>query len=65
MTDTAPIVPMMTALMALAASYAVLGTPFTVIEELNRVRTSLHRLARECGSGSRGPCPILTAFEAD
>jgi MerR family mercuric resistance operon transcriptional regulator len=35
------------------------------IEELKRVRTSLHRLARECGAGSEGPCPILTAFEAD
>ena len=35
------------------------------IKELKRVRTSLHRLARECGSGSEGPCPILIAFEAD
>lgn len=35
------------------------------IEELERVRASLRRLARECGSGSDGPCPILTAFEAD
>lgn len=35
------------------------------IEELTRVRTSLRRLARECGSGSEGPCPILTAFEVD
>ena len=35
------------------------------IEELERVRASLRRLARECGSGSEGPCPILTAFEAD
>ena len=35
------------------------------IEELKRVRTSLHRLARECAAGSEGPCPILTAFEAD
>lgn len=33
------------------------------IEELERVRASLRRLARECGSGSEGPCPILTAFE--
>ncbi|WP_380782923.1 MerR family DNA-binding protein [Sphingomonas sp. R86520] len=33
------------------------------IEELQRVRTSLHRLARQCGSGSEGPCPILKAFE--
>jgi len=35
------------------------------IEELARVRASLHRLARECGSGSAGPCPILTAFDTD
>jgi MerR family mercuric resistance operon transcriptional regulator len=35
------------------------------IEELKRVRASLHRLARECGAGSNGPCPILTAFEGD
>ncbi len=33
------------------------------IEELTRVRASLRRLAQECGSGSEGPCPILTAFE--
>ena len=33
------------------------------IEELERVRASLRRLARECGSGSEGPCPILTAFD--
>jgi MerR family mercuric resistance operon transcriptional regulator len=33
------------------------------IEELQRVRTSLRRLARECGNGSEGPCPILKAFE--
>ncbi|WP_093008159.1 MerR family DNA-binding protein [Sphingomonas palmae] len=35
------------------------------IEELERVRISLRRLARECGDGPDGPCPILTAFEAD
>ena len=33
------------------------------IEELERVRASLRRLAWECGSGSEGPCPILTAFD--
>ncbi len=33
------------------------------IDELKRVRASLRRLARECGAGSAGPCPILTAFE--
>jgi MerR family mercuric resistance operon transcriptional regulator len=33
------------------------------IEDLERARNSLRRLARECGSGSAGPCPILSAFE--
>ena len=35
------------------------------IAELERVRELLRRLAHECGSGSEGPCPILTAFESD
>jgi MerR family transcriptional regulator, mercuric resistance operon regulatory protein len=34
------------------------------IAELIRVRASLQRLADECGAGSEGPCPILTAFDA-
>ncbi|MGT2516169.1 MerR family transcriptional regulator (plasmid) [Sphingomonas panni] len=34
------------------------------IQELKRVRASLHRLASECGSANLGPCPILQAFEA-
>ena len=33
------------------------------IAVLGRARDSLRRLARECGSGSAGPCPILTSFE--
>ncbi len=33
------------------------------IEELRRVRASLHQLAQECTSGSEGPCPILEAFD--
>jgi MerR family mercuric resistance operon transcriptional regulator len=33
------------------------------IAELQRARDSLRRLAKECGSGSAGPCPILTSFE--
>jgi MerR family mercuric resistance operon transcriptional regulator len=33
------------------------------IAELGRARDALKRLARECGSGSAGPCPILTSFE--
>ena len=32
------------------------------IAELQGVRDSLRRLARECGSGSKGPCPILSSF---
>ena len=34
------------------------------IAELEQARASLRRLARECGSGSAGPCPILTAFDS-
>ncbi|WBH17981.1 MerR family transcriptional regulator [Sphingomonas radiodurans] len=34
------------------------------IAELERVRASLHTLARECAAGLEGPCPILTAFES-
>ena len=33
------------------------------IEELERVRASLRRLAKVCGNGSAGPCPILQAFD--
>lgn len=33
------------------------------IEEMMSARQALARLADECGSGSAGPCPILTAFE--
>ena len=35
----------------------------TKIQELERVRASLRHLARECGSGSAGPGPILQAFD--
>ncbi|WP_422057898.1 MerR family transcriptional regulator [Sphingomonas sp.] len=35
----------------------------TKIAELEKARTSLRRLARECGSGATGPCPIITSFE--
>jgi MerR family mercuric resistance operon transcriptional regulator len=34
------------------------------IAELEAARDSLRKLARACGAGSAGPCPILTAFEA-
>ena len=33
------------------------------IEELKRARDALKRLARECGEGATGPCPILASFE--
>jgi MerR family mercuric resistance operon transcriptional regulator len=33
------------------------------IEELERARASLRQLAKRCGSGAAGPCPILTSFE--
>ena len=33
------------------------------IAELERARDALGRLAKECGKGAAGPCPILTAFE--
>lgn len=32
------------------------------IAELQAAREALSRLARECGGGSAGPCPIITAF---
>ena len=35
------------------------------IDELEKARASLRRLARECGTGSEGPCPILTAFDME
>ncbi|MGE0370702.1 MAG: MerR family DNA-binding protein [Gammaproteobacteria bacterium] len=35
----------------------------TRIAELKAARDALSRLARECGHGSAGPCPIITAFE--
>src|SRR5688572_16997222 len=33
------------------------------IAELERARESLARLARECGKGGKGPCPIIASFE--
>ena len=33
------------------------------IAELKAARSALSRLARACGDGSAGPCPIITAFE--
>lgn len=31
--------------------------------ELERARDALQRLAKECGEGSTGPCPILASFD--
>ena len=33
------------------------------IADLERARNALRRLARECGGGGAGPCPILSSFE--
>lgn len=33
------------------------------IAELEAARAALRRLARACGDGGAGPCPIITAFE--
>ena len=33
------------------------------IAQLGRARDSLKRLAADCGSGTDGPCPILTSFD--
>jgi MerR family mercuric resistance operon transcriptional regulator len=35
------------------------------IAELETARASLRRLARECSSGSNGPCPIIASFERE
>ena len=32
------------------------------IAELKEARSSLSRLARECGEGREGPCPIIASF---
>ncbi len=34
------------------------------IRQLTEARTALTRLARQCGNGDAGPCPIVEAFEA-
>ena len=33
------------------------------IADLQRARDALRRLAKECGSGGTGPCPILASFD--
>jgi len=34
------------------------------IAELDAARSALTRLSRACASGTKGPCPILEAFES-
>lgn len=34
------------------------------IAALEEARAALHKLARACGEGDAGPCPILTAFDS-
>lgn len=35
------------------------------VEELLAARSALDRLAAECAAGTAGPCPILSAFDAE
>lgn len=35
----------------------------TKMAELERARSALQRLAKECCNGSMGPCPILASFD--
>lgn len=42
---------------------ARLGAIEAKIAELEQARDSLRRLARACGKGDEGPCPILASFE--
>jgi MerR family mercuric resistance operon transcriptional regulator len=42
---------------------ARVAAPDQTIGELQKARDARRRLARECGSGSAGPCPILASFE--
>ena len=40
-----------------------IGALDATIAELKAARDSLKRLASECSSGGRGPCPILSSFD--
>ena len=35
------------------------------IADLERARTALRRLARDCSESSQGPCPIIAAFQGE
>jgi len=48
---------------ARALARARIGALEVEIVRLQAAKDALTRLARECGSGSVGPCPIITAFE--
>lgn len=46
-----------------ALALARIATLDQKIAQLKRARDALKRLATECGSGTRGPCPILRSFD--
>jgi MerR family mercuric resistance operon transcriptional regulator len=41
---------------------ARIGALDAKIAELRDARASLARLAKECGEGREGPCPIIASF---
>jgi MerR family mercuric resistance operon transcriptional regulator len=48
---------------ALALAEARMAELDTKIAALEAARTGLSRLARACADGTKGPCPIIQAFE--
>lgn len=48
---------------ALALARERLAALDAKIAKLETARASLARLARDCGDGATGPCPIIAAFE--
>jgi MerR family mercuric resistance operon transcriptional regulator len=46
-----------------ALALARIATLDQKIAQLEAARDALKRLATECGSGTRGPCPILRSFD--
>ena len=44
-------------------AHSRIGLLDSKIAELERARTSLERLAKACGDGDQGPCPILASFD--
>lgn len=47
---------------ARALATARIGALDSRIAELKEARTALARLAKECGEGRDGPCPIIASF---